>query len=161
MDLFFKAINLICTGVSFVLVIFAVLRFRKERLFKPFALLISVFLSAILLPVYFSISGIRLNFALGFVIFTLGLGLGVISGGTAKLRPDTKGVMGKQSWIAFLIWGLSLVFSMLLNLTNSTTASALGALPLCFTTGIQVSSNMILAFRTLRLGRLRPAGLGR
>jgi len=161
MTIFFKAINLVCTGISFALIIFAVLKFRKERLFKPFALLVSVFLSAILLPVYFSISGIRLNFALGFVIFTLGLGLGMVSGGTAKLRHDMKGVMGKQSWIAFLIWGISLVFSMLLNLTNSTTASALGALPLCFTTGIQVSSNLILAIRTFRLRRLRLAGMSR
>lgn len=158
MDIFFKAINLVCSGFSFVLIIFAAVKFRKERLFKPLALAFALLLSLVMLPIYFAISGIRLNFFLGFAAFVIGGFFGFLSGRSAKLRRSPLGVMGKQSWLAFLIWGLSLVFSMLVNLAASPVASALGALPLCFTTGIQVSANLNLLFRTRKLGRVQAVG---
>lgn len=153
MDLVFKALNLGCAGFAFVLTIVAALNFRKERRFKPLILGISALLSLILLPVYLAISGIHLNFLLTFLVFALGAGLGLFSGGTAKLRRVPPGVVGKQSWLAFLIWALSLVFSMLMNLFASPLTSALGALPLCFTTGIQFSANALLAVRTRRAAK--------
>lgn len=157
MEMFFQGFNLLCSGSAFVMVIFAVIKFRKERLFKPLALIISLLISVILLPIYLSISGIHLSFFLRFLAFFLGFGLGIISGVTAKLRQSKPGIIGKQSRIAFLIWGLSLVFSMLMNLSSSPTVSALGALPLIFTTWIQVSANLVLLFRTIKLSRAKPA----
>lgn len=159
MDMLFTILNLACTGFAFILTIFAAIKFRKERRFKPVALGIAALLSLVLLPIYFAISGIHLNFWLGMLTFALGGFLGLISGGTAKLRPATAGVIGKQSWLAFLIWGLSLILSMLVNLSASPVASALGALPLCFTTGLQFSANLLLGLRTLRVKRQPQQGI--
>jgi hypothetical protein len=160
MDLLFKGLNLTCSGFAFILIIFAVIKFRKERLFKPLTLASSAVLSTVILPIYLVISGIRLNFLLGFLLLIVGLGLGIVSGLTAKIRAGKPGIMGKQSWAAFLIWGLSLIFSILMNLSASSVTSALGVMPLCLTTGIQGSSNMILALRTLKLRHAQPVRAG-
>jgi len=155
-DSIFQGVNLLCSAFVFALTILAVINFRKPRPFKPAILLVSIILTGLMLVIYIPLSGIRLNFFIGAAFFFLGMILGGVSGFSVKLGRGENGVIGRTSRLGFLLWGFSLVFSMLMNLLPSTLASTLGALPFCLTSGMQLSSNVIVLFRTLALIRQKP-----
>ena len=99
----------------------------------------------------------QVRFILGLFFFGMGIFFGIITGRTIELEMVEDKVLGRYSRISFLLWGLSLVFSMLMNLASSPLASTLGALPLFLTTGMQVSGNFIILQKTNKLRKTAPA----
>jgi hypothetical protein len=157
MDILFQGVNLLCSFFVLILTILAVINFRKKRPFKPLNLIITIVLSMLTLLLYVPVSGIQVRFILGFLIFITGLFFGWVTGRTIQLEKVEQQVIGRHSRISFLLWGLSLVFSMLMNLAPGSLASTLGALPLFLTTGMQVSANFIILRKTRKLRKQSPA----
>jgi hypothetical protein len=157
MDEFISAMNYICSGFVVVLMIVALITFRKQRMFKPLVLFISAIISLVMLVVYIPLSGIEVNPVLAGVFFFLGFVFGVVSGFSANLHLKDAAVLGRFSRISFILYCTSLIFSMLVNRSPSAVASALAVLPFCLTSGMQFSSNIILVFRSWWLKRKQAA----
>lgn len=152
MSLLWVSLQLLAAAITGILTLIGVWRFRKPRLLSTGRLLFALLLSLFLLLLYVWIGGLPLNLLAGGLFFALGLLLGVLSGLTAQMARQGKLVIGRYSLLALLLWGGSLALSMLLNLAPSLLLAALGLLPVCLGSGLQVGNLGTLAVRRMRLG---------
>ncbi len=131
------------------LTLLGVWRFRKPRLLTTRRLLFALALSLLILLLYLWIGAVRLNPLAALLFFAAGLFLGVLSGMTAQMARQDKQVIGRYSLLALLLWGGSLALSMLINLAPSLLLAALGLLPVCLGSGMQVGNLGTLAVRRM------------
>jgi hypothetical protein len=152
MDLILQIVTLL--GAVFTLVItgLMVISFRKEKPIGVIPTLISVVVSAILLPVFVLLSGTRLNLWLSLPLLVQGMILGGVQGFTTRLYRRKDGhVVGKRSWLFLLAWGVSLALAQVLNLMDSALLASLGLVPMCLSTGTQVGADTTILLRRLRI----------
>lgn len=157
MEMIWMMLNLLAAGFTFVVTLLGVWLFRKPHAMKLWRLVAGFLLSAAILPLFIFMSGLHLNGWIASLVFLLGIILGVLIGLTTKMARQGREVVGHYSWLALLFWGGSLVLSMLLNLIPSLLVAALGLLPLCLTSGIQIGSHATLAVRRLLFRALKQA----
>ncbi len=69
----FKLINLFCFGLTTAMIVVMLIFFRRERRVGVVGLLLSLFFSALILPVFIGLSGARLNWGLGLLLLMGGL----------------------------------------------------------------------------------------
>jgi hypothetical protein len=135
-----------------------VLTYRRERRFGAGSLLISIVLSAAMLPAFALISGVKANLWMAGLALVVGLLVGIVRGLGTQLYQRNGQVVGRHSLLFLLGWGLSYALAAALNLLGSVLASAVGLLALCLSTGAQVGLNGWLLIRclTLRLSATTP-----
>ena len=138
METVLSLFNLICAGITFLLVILMVITFRKPRAIGRFAPLLSILLSLLLLALFWILSGAHLPWLVAVPLFALGLALGGVIGFTARMYPQGGRVMGRHSWLFLLGWGASLVLAQLLVWTSWPLAASLGLAPLVLSTATNV-----------------------
>lgn len=145
----FTVLNLVCSGLSLILTILMLLSYRKPKRFRPGALLFSILFAVVTLPVFILISGARLNWIVGVVLFFLGALFGAVRAMTIKLYYQQDEVIGRNSMLSLAGWGGSLAFSMLMNVFDSAFLASLGLSPLVLATGTQIALNAVLLLRRL------------
>jgi TolB protein len=151
MDIILKIVGFIGSVVAAGMTVVMLLTFRKPRRISTFPLLSSVLLSGILLPIYIWISGVPINFYVGFPFLCLGLLVGFLRGHTTQLRFVGNEVFGQHSWFFLLAWGSSLALSQLLNLFGGGLLASLGLLPVFLSTGTQIGLYGNLLLRRISL----------
>jgi Tol biopolymer transport system component len=154
MDIILKAVGFIGAMVAAGMTVMMLLTFRKPRRITLLSLLSSVLLSGILLPIYVWISGVPINFYVGFPFLCLGLLAGFLRGQTTQLRFVGDEVFGQHSWLFLLAWGSSLALSQLLNIFGGGLLASLGLLPIFLSTGTQLGLYGNLLLR--RIAMVRP-----
>ena len=150
-------INYGCCGFTAVMTLAMLISFRKARPIGPLRLLLSAALSLVILPAYLLIAGVRLNLWIGSALFLLGVFLGALRGLAVRLYHQEDRIVGKYSLLSLLLWGFSLGLAILLGQARSPVIAALGLIPLFFTTGVQVSMNLVIFLRRLWIRPPRPA----
>lgn len=93
---------------------------------------------------------------LGIPLLLVGLLLGFLRGQAVKLDWAGKAVLGRNSTLFILLWGLSLGLSQLLGLLGSPLLASLGLVPVLFSTGLQLGFNANLFLRRLAMRRKAP-----
>jgi hypothetical protein len=151
MDTIYRLISLLSIGLTVVLIIVMLLTFRKERRIGAFSLLISIFLSLIMLPVFIGLSGARLNLLIGLPLLIIGLLIGTLRGFATRLTYKGGHVVGKHSLWFLAGWGVSLVLAQLLALAGSTILASVGLMPIYLSTGTQIGITGNLLLRRLFL----------
>ena len=149
MDTVYRIITVVAALLTLAATIWGLLSARRERRITVFSSGLSAFLSAILLPVFILLVGVRLNPLVGLPILVLGLMVGCAGGAIAKLTYKDGQVVGKNSWLFLLLWGASLVLAQLINLSGSRLTMALGFTPIFLTTGTQVGRDGTVFLRRL------------
>ena len=152
MDTIYRLISLLSVGLTVVLVVVMLLTFRKERRIGAFSLLLSAFLSLIILPVFILLSGARLNLLIGLPLLMIGLLVGVLRGFATRIYHSGGQVVGKHSLWFLAGWGISMVLAQLLALAGSRLLAAVALMPMYLSTGTQVgiSGNLLLRRLFLR-----------
>jgi len=156
MDSVLRLVGCLFTLLTVAMTLAMVLTFRKERRIGLFAPLISGLLSLVLLPIFIALSGASLNLCIGLPILILGGVLGYLRGQTTKMYYKDSEVVGRASIFFLLLWGVSLILAQLLNIVGSVLLSAIGLIPLFFSTGTQVGLNANIFFRRLLLQSKAP-----
>jgi len=156
MDSVLRLVGCLFTLLTVAMTLAMVLTFRKERRIGLFAPLISGLLSLVLLPIFIALSGASLNLCIGLPILILGGVLGYLRGQTTKMYYKDSEVVGRASIFFLLLWGVSLILAQLLNIVGSVLLSAIGLIPLFFSTGTQVGLNANIFLRRLLLQSKAP-----
>jgi Tol biopolymer transport system component len=161
MDIILKLAGFLGAGIAAVMTVMMLLTFRKPRRITSMSSLVSILLSGILLPVYIWLSGVPINYYVGFPFLCLGLLIGFLRGQTTQLRYVGEEVVGQHSWLFLLAWGSSLVLSQLLNLFGGGLLASLGLLPVFLSTGTQIGiyGNLLLRRMAMVRPELEPAGI--
>jgi TolB protein len=161
MDIILKLAGFLGAGIAAVMTVVMLLTFRKPRRITSMSSLVSILLSGILLPVYIWLSGVPINYYVGFPFLCLGLLIGFLRGQTTQLRYVGEEVVGQHSWLFLLAWGSSLVLSQLLNLFGGGLLASLGLLPVFLSTGTQIGiyGNLLLRRMAMVRPELEPAGI--
>jgi len=156
MDSVLRLVGCLFTLLTVAMTLAMVLTFRKERRIGLFAPLISGLLSLVLLPIFIALSGASLNLCIGLPILILGGVLGYLRGQTTKMYYKDSEVVGRASIFFLLLWGVSLILAQFLNIVGSVLLSAIGLIPLFFSTGTQVGLNANIFLRRLLLQSKAP-----
>lgn len=156
MDSVLRLVGCLFTLLTVAMTLAMVLTFRKERRIALFAPLISGLLSLVLLPIFIALSGASLNLCIGLPILILGGVLGYLRGQTTKMYYKDSEVVGRASIFFLLLWGVSLILAQFLNIVGSVLLSAIGLIPLFFSTGTQVGLNANIFLRRLLLQSKAP-----
>lgn len=157
MNVVYFLIGVLATMFTLAITILMLFTFRKERRINALSPFVSAALSLIMLPVFVLLSGARLNLLIGLPILILGLLVGFLRGLTTRLYYDNGQVMGKNSWLFLLGWGLSLALAQLLNFLGSALLASLGLIPMFLSTGTQVGINTTIFLRRLMIRPPQPA----
>ena len=157
MDLVLRLFNLVCAGFTMLLVVVMLFTFRKPRRIGRFTPLLSALLSLLVLGLFWWISGAHLNRWVAWPLFGLGLLVGLVAGGTARLYRQGDRVMGKHSLLFLVGWGLSLVLAQMMAWSGWPLAASLGLIPLLVGTGTTAGRELVIFLRR-QSRRLRPAG---
>jgi len=153
----FTLINLICFGLTAAMIVVMLIFFRRERRIKVGGMLVSLFLSVLILPVFIWLSGARLNWGLGLLLLGGGVLVGVIRGQATRLYFQGQQVVARNSMLFLLGWIASLLISQLLTTFGSVLWAAVGLMPLFVSTGTQVGMQGNILVRRLLM---RPPSLG-
>jgi hypothetical protein len=150
-----NGINVICSGVTFVLTAMVLISYRKPKRFTIKDQLASVALTVITLPIFILVSGARLNIWLGIVLLFLGGVFGVVRGMTVKMYIAEDEVISRNSMLSLLFWGGSVALSSLMSNLDSALLASLGLAPLVFSTGMQVAINGVMVLRRMMMKPLQ------
>jgi len=156
MDSVLRLVGCLFTLLTVAMILAMVLTFRKERRIGLFAPLISGLLSLVLLPIFIALSGASLNLCIGLPILILGGVVGYLRGQTTNMYYKDGEVVGRDSIFFLLLWGVSLILAQLINMAGSVLLSAVGLVPLFFSTGTQVGLNANIFLRRLLLQSKAP-----
>jgi hypothetical protein len=133
------------TGLSMI-------NYRKPRKITALSTFLSGLISLLLLAAMIFLGGMRLNLELGFPLFLAGLFLGYLRGTAVKLNWENDQVIGRNSILFLILWGLSLALSQMLGMLGSSLLASLGLIPVVFTTGLQAGYYGNLFLRRLIMG---------
>ncbi len=139
--------NYICSIVTLALTALMLVSYRKPKRFQASNQYFSIGLSLVTLILFVLISGARLNFAIGMVLFILGAVFGVVRGMTVKMYTVDEEVIHRNSMLSLAGWGGSLAFSSIFSSFDSAILAAIGLIPLFFSTGTQIGTDCILLLR--------------
>lgn len=158
MDTIFQTISLVSAVIIAGITLVALFASNKERCLNPLTLLFSIVIVSLMLPVFVFLSHAQLNLLLSLPLLAFGFIVGLAWGLTTRVYYKYGRVVGKPSLLALGVWGGSYFLSQVSNLFGSPILSALGLVPLLFTTGTQVGrdSNILL-----RLLLIKPAQVSR
>jgi len=156
MDLLYRVISLLAILFTGAMTLVMLFTYRRPRQVRVLALLLSLLLSLIALPLFIWLSGARLNLWLGVPAFVLGLVVGTIRGLTTRLSYEGGQVVARRSWLFLLGWGASLVLAQALAMAGSALLAAAGLIPLYLATGTEVGIQANLLLRRIFL-RPSPA----
>ncbi len=138
---------------AFVMTALAVINYKKPKKVTGWSSFLSGLMALLGLVAMTFLGGMRLNLELGFPIFLMGLFLGYLRGTAVKLNWENNQVIGRNSILFLILWGLSLALSQLLGLLGSPMLASLGLIPVVFTTGLQAGYYGNLFLRRLIMGR--------
>jgi hypothetical protein len=156
METIFRAISFIGLVVSIAMTVVMFVTLRKERRIGALALLMSLAISLIMLPIFTLLTGARVRPLISVPLFVLGLVVGGLWGFTTRLAYRGEHVVGKRSLLFLLGWALSLILAQVVTLAGSALLTSVGILPMVLSTGTQVGMTCNLLLR--RLFIRRPVG---
>ena len=142
---------------SIVILVFTVIMlasYTKPKKFNYSGIFSSIALSMVTLVVFLLVSGARLNFFIGVVLFILGGIWGVIRGMTIKMYLQEGEVIVRNAALTLIGYGGSLALSSLVNSFDSALLAALGLIPLFMATGTDVGIKLTVLARRLMMGKV-------
>lgn len=151
MEILIRIFNYIILGLLIILTVVMLLTFRKPRVIGKFTPLLSFLISFLILVLIIILSGARLNPLLFVPIFCIGVMVGLLYGISMKLYIFNKHVIGKQSWLFLLCFGISLVVTHLLIMTTNKLYASLGLIPLIFSVGTVFGREVSIFVRRIRM----------
>jgi hypothetical protein len=152
-------INVIGLLLTVALTIYLVLTFRKPRQVSLWGKILSVVISLAMLLFFILISGAKLNLLVGLPILIVGGVLGFIRGLAMKFSYQENQVIARGSWLFLLVWGGSWIIAQLINFFGSRLLSAVGLIPVFFSTGTQLGLDGILLLRRIVVYFRPPPGM--
>lgn len=142
---------------SIIILVFTVIMlasYTKPKKFNYSGIFSSIALSMVTLVVFLLVSGARLNFFIGVVLFILGGIWGVIRGMTIKMYLQEGEVIVRNAALTLIGYGGSLALSSLVNSFDSALLAALGLIPLFMATGTDVGIKLTVLARRLMMGKV-------
>jgi len=154
MEKVFRILGYAFVGVTVVLTVVMLVTFRKERRIRALSTLISLGLSALMLPVFVLISRARLNPLVAWPALGLGFLGGVLWALATRIYHKGRLAMAQHSVWYLVGWGASWALSQLLVMFGSRLLASASLLAAFLSTGVQVGVNVNLL---VRLATLKPA----
>lgn len=136
---------------AFVLTIIAAFNLRKPRKITVLTTLLSVLISLLALLAMILLGGLRVRGLVGVPFFLLGLLLGFLRGLTVRLSWHGRQVIAENSVLFVILWGFSLVLSLLMGMLEVPVLASLGLVPAIFSTGLQAGYYFNLFLRRITL----------
>ncbi len=153
MNTIFIILGTLGSVFAVVMTVLSMINYKKPRKITAVSTFLSGLISLLSLAALTILGGMSLNFDLGFLLFMAGLFLGYLRGTAVKLIWENGQVIGRNSILFLILWGLSLALSQLLGLFGSPLLASLGLIPVVFTTGLQAGYYGNLFLRRLIMGR--------
>ncbi len=153
MNTIFIILGTLGSVFAVVMTALAMINYRKPKKITGLSTFLSGLISLLSLAALTILGGMRLNLELGLPLFMVGLFLGYLRGTAVKLNWENGQVIGRNSIIFLILWGLSLALSQLLGLLGSPLLASLGYIPVVFTTALQAGFYGNLFLRRLIMGR--------
>lgn len=120
-----------------VMTVMAAINFRKPRKITLLSTFLSGLIALLGLAAMVFLGGMQVALYLGGPLFVAGILLGYLRGAGVKMQWENENVIGRNSILFLILWGLSLALSQLLGLFGSPLLASLGLIPAVFTTGLQ------------------------
>lgn len=146
-------ITLLSSMLTAVATVAMVVTFGRERRVGSASRLLSIAISVIAVLVYVLISGARTSWLAALAALGIGLAIGSVRGLLVQLSWRDGRVVGRNSWLLLLVWGMSYAAANLFNLSRSPLLSSSGLILLCLSTGTQVGDGAALIIRSLSRSR--------
>jgi hypothetical protein len=143
-------------GVFLVLMtIISAISYRKPKKVTLVTNLLSGLIALLSLGALVLLGNMRIEPIIGLPLIVMGLLLGFLRGQAVKLSWEAEVVIGRNSILFLIVWGLSLALSQFLGLLGSTLLASLGLIPAVFSTGLQLGyyGNIFLRRLFMRPGR--------
>lgn len=153
MNTIFIVLGTLGSVFAVVMTALAMINYRKPKKITGLSTFISGLISLLSLAALTILGGMALNLDLGFPLFLFGLFLGYLRGTSVKLNWENGQVIGRNSILFLILWGLSLALSQLLGMLGSPLLASLGLIPVVFTTGLQAGYYGNLFLRRIIMGR--------
>ncbi len=153
MNLIFIILGTLGSVFAVVMTALSMINYRKPRKITVLSTFLSGLISLLSLAAMVWLGGMRLASYLSAPLFMVGLTLGYLRGAGVKLNWENGQVIGRNSILFLILWGLSLALSQLLGLFGSPLLASLGLIPVFFTTGLQVGLFGHLFLKRMIMGR--------
>ena len=153
MSTIFIILGTLGSAFAVVFTILSMINYRKPRKITILSTFLSGLISLLSLAAMTVLGGMSLNLELGFPLFIVGLLLGYLRGAAVKMNWENGQVIGRNSILFIVLWGLSLALSQLLGLLGAPLLASLGLIPVVFTTGLQAGLFGHLFLRRLIMGK--------
>ncbi len=153
MSTIFIILGTLGSAFAVVFTILSMINYRKPRKITILSAFLSGLISLLSLAAMTVLGGMSLNLELGFPLFIVGLLLGYLRGAAVKMNWENGQVIGRNSILFIVLWGLSLALSQLLGLLGAPLLASLGLIPVVFTTGLQAGLFGHLFLRRLIMGK--------
>ncbi|MRS11922.1 MAG: hypothetical protein EG823_02470 [Actinobacteria bacterium] len=129
--------------------IFTIVRFRKPRPIAWWTLLLSIAVSAVVLPIMVLIGGVPFGWVAGLILYAAGLFVGLLWGFTVKLTWQQDRPIARNSILWLFFFFLSTMFTYGLMVFAPATLVGLGALTAAFPSGMGIGTNANVLVRVL------------
>ena len=153
MNTIFIILGTLGSVFAVVMTALSMINYRKPRKVTALSTFLSGLISLLSLTALTVLGGMSINLELGFPLFMVGFFLGYLRGTAVKLNWENDLVIGRNSILFLILWGLSLALSQLLGLFGSPLLASLGLIPVVFTTGLQAGYYGNLFLRRLIMGK--------
>lgn len=157
MNSFWRWITLLSSILTAVGTVAMLVTFRRQRRVGSTSRLLSIAISVVAFLAYVLISGARTSWVAALAALGIGLAIGTVRGLLVQLSWRDGQVVGRNSWLLLVVWGMSYAIAHLLNLLRSPLLSSSGLILLCLSTGTQVGDGATLLARSLSLPRAEAA----
>lgn len=157
-DSIFLILGSIGGVAAVVMTLVSAINYHKPRRISALSSLLAGLIAALGLAALILLGGMAIKLALGLPLLMLGLLFGYFRGQAVKLNWQNEIVIGRNSPLFLIIWGLSLALSQFLGLLGSPLLASLGLIPAVFSTGLQLGYHGNLFLRRIFM---RPNRNGR
>ena len=138
-----------------VMTIISAISYRKPKKVSLVTSIFSGLIALLSLGALVFLGNIRIELLIALPLLVVGLLLGFLRGQAVKLYWESEVVIGRNSILFLIVWGLSLALSQFLGLLGSTLLASLGLIPAVFSTGLQLGyyGNIFLRRLFMRQGQ--------
>lgn len=150
-EILLRGFALLAGLVSLVLLFFSVRAMRRERPLSRWRPLISALVVAVVTAGYIVITGAQLNLFMAVGVLFAGLLFGLLEGLFTRVYARGSQVMGRQSGLYVVVWGLAYIATLVLGQLRSGTLHAGGVLAMLLGLGVALSSSIMLVLKIHRL----------
>jgi|GEM_PF-5805239 len=150
-EILLRGFALLAGLVSLVLLFFSVRAMRRERPLSRWRPLISALVVAVVTAGYIVITGAQLNLFMAVGVLLAGLLFGLLEGLFTRVYIRGGQVMGRQSGLYVVVWGLAYVATLVLGQLRSGALHAGGVLAMLLGLGVALSSSIMLVLKIHRL----------